>query len=86
MGPIFHEKIPNCGSDFQNFLGFATNPENFGKNAKNGYLFLKKSLNMGTFFGKITPEHGFGSPAAGGTSLTNPNLRTPSPGSSLVAS
>ena len=34
MGPIFQEKIPKCGSDFQNF------PENFEK----------KLLKMGTFF------------------------------------
>ena len=35
MGPIFHEKIPKYGSDFQNF------PENLEK---------KKLLKMGTFF------------------------------------
>ena len=31
-------------------------------------LSFKKSLNMGNFFGKITPEHGYGSRAADGTS------------------
>ena len=51
-----------------------------GKIARNGYFFFppKKSLNTGTcFWKKITPEHGHGSWAAGGTSLTNPNLSTP---------
>ena len=45
MGPIFHEKIPNYGSSFQNFE----------KIAKNGYLFSEKSLNMGTFFWEKLP-------------------------------
>ena len=56
MGPIFHEKIPKHGSDFQNFPGFAMRtPENFEKIAKNGSLFSEKSLNMGTFLGKKYP-------------------------------
>ena len=33
---------------------------------------------MGTVFGKIDPEHGYGFRAAGGISPTNPNLRPPS--------
>ena len=78
MGPIFHEKIPNYGSNFQNFPGARyANPKNFEKIAKNGYLFSEKTLKMGTFFGKITPEHGYGSRAASGTSPTIPNLSTP---------
>ena len=47
---------------------------------KMGTFFSEKSLNMGTVFGKITPEHGCGSRAASGTSPTDPNLRTQSPG------
>ena len=44
MGPIFHEKIRNHGSDFQNF---PANPRNFEKVARNGYLFLGKILKHG---------------------------------------
>ena len=47
MGPIFPAKVPNYGSDFQNFPGFAIRaPENVEKIA------------MGTFCGKI-PKHGY---------------------------
>ena len=38
MGPIFHENIPNYGSDFQNFENFV--------------CFVAKSQEMGTFFWK----------------------------------
>ena len=52
-------------------------PENFEKISKRWVLCLENSLNMSTFFAKITPEHGYESRAAGGTSPTNPNQRTP---------
>ena len=48
MGPIFHEKIPNYGFDFQNFLGSHLVYEM-------GTLFLEISLNMGTYFLKNYP-------------------------------
>ena len=67
MGPIFHKKIPNYGSD-----------------AKNGYLFLKILKQGNLFFGKITPEHGYGPPTTSGTSPTNPNLRTTSGGQATL--
>ena len=75
MGPIFHEKIPNYGSDFQNFPGFA---ENFEKIAKNGSLFSEKSLNMGTFFEKNYPWTWVWVPSCQRhIPPTTPNLRTP---------
>ena len=51
MGPIFHEKISNYGSDFQNFHW---DPTKFGvffvaKLQEMG-TFSEKSLNMGTYF------------------------------------
>ena len=58
---------------------------------------LREIFEMGAFFqknpkiwvpiiGKITPEHGYGSWAAGGTSPSNPNLSTPLPGSNMLIS
>ena len=44
MGPIFHEKIRNYGSDYGN-----------EKITKIGYFFSEKSLNMGTFVGENYP-------------------------------
>ena len=81
---FFLKEIPKHGFHFSYFSGFAMrSPDTFknlecfcGKNRK-GIFFLDKSLNMGTYLGKNTPEHRYGSRAAGGTSPTNPNLRTP---------
>ena len=55
MGPIFHEKIPNYGSDFQNFPGFAIKPHKIwcafvAKSQEMGTFLRKKSLNMGACF------------------------------------
>ena len=83
MGTIFHVKIRNFGlwvwfskwltpGNFENLMCFCI------KIARNGYLFFQKNPKY-PIFGKITPEHGYGSWAAGGTSLTNPNLSTPPP-------
>ena len=56
MGPIFHEKIPNYGSDFQNFPGFAMiRCVSVAKPYEMGTFLLKKSLNMGTIFEKNYP-------------------------------
>ena len=40
MGPNFQAKIPNYGSDFQNFPGFAIEPENI---LKFGNVFVAES-------------------------------------------
>ena len=69
-------------------LIFARTPLFSGFRYANPEIFEKKSLEMGNFFrknphtwvlflGKIIPEHGYGSRAAGSTSPTNPNLRPP---------
>ena len=84
MGPIFHAKIPNYRSDFQNFAETFENLECFcsriekkmgtffGKIPKHGHLFLEKlPLNMGM---------GTDARAAGNTSLTNPNMYPPPSG------
>ena len=46
-------------------------------------FFRKNPLIWVPFFGKNTPEHGYGSQAASGTFPTNPNVRTP-PGSGAL--
>ena len=43
MDPIFHEKIPNYGSDFQNLGVFFLGGEGEGKIATNGYFFQKNA-------------------------------------------
>ena len=48
----------------------------YGKIARDGYLFSEKLL-------KITPEHGYGSWAAGSTSLTKSKSESPLPQDNL---
>ena len=80
MGTIFHEEILKYGSDFQNWRtpGNLENLVCFCKKiARNGYLFFRKIPKCVPILGKITLQHGYGSWAAGSTSLANPNLSTP---------
>ena len=78
MGPIFMKKFLTVGLIFKIFWG--SHLVCLLQNCKkwNGYLFPEKSLNMGTYFWKKkSPEHGYGSWAAGGTSPTDKKLSTP---------
>ena len=88
MGPIFHEKISNYGSDLQKFWGFRI--ENSQEFWKFGVLLWQEMVTffsdkipkygyLRVFLEKITPGHGYGFWAAGGTSPINQNLSTPLP-------
>ena len=79
MGPIFHKKSATTGLISKIFQGsqvlkiwcvFVAKLQEIG-------TFFEKSLNMGIYFGKITPEYGYRSWTAGSTSPTNPKLSTP---------
>ena len=71
VGQIFHEKIPDYESVFQN---------NFvAKSQEIGTYFRKNPQMWVPIFGKIIPEHGYASWTAGSTSPTNPNLEYPPP-------
>ena len=51
MGPIFHEKIPNYGSDVQNLQCV------LWPNCKKWVPFSDKFLNKGTYFCKKLPQN-----------------------------
>ena len=53
MGPIFHEKILNYGSDFHNFPWLASEPRKILKI----WCFVAKSQEMGTFFSEKIPKY-----------------------------
>ena len=61
------KKKKTIGLIFKIFQGSATESQKIlkiccGKIARNEYLFFfEKSLNMSTYFGEITSEHGYGS-------------------------
>ena len=59
MGPIFQEKIPKHGSDFQNFSGFAMRTPEILKIRCVFELSLRQNRKKWvSFFGKI-PKHGY---------------------------
>ena len=93
LGRVFLQEIPKHWSHFSCnkniWVWFFVNLGIFGKlwvflwqtRKKQVPLFPKKSLTLVPIYGKITPEHGYGSQAAGGTpgaAHPDPNLR-PSP-------
>ena len=77
MGPIFNKKILNCGSDVLNWEILKIWCVFVAKSQEMGTCFFFKSINMGTYFRKNYPEHGYGSCVAGSTSPTNLYLSTP---------
>ena len=79
MGPIYHEKYFTIGQIFKKiFWGLLLNFVFLWLNCKKWVPFFRKNPEMWVpICRKTTPEQGYGSWAAGGTSPTNPSLKTP---------